>query len=76
MCSPCHRRFTERQDLWPAQWRNPLRNPDLDLSLLLLGLHDLLQLQARHVPEGTSGAYLSLAASVREQYARVSARLG
>jgi hypothetical protein len=76
MCSPCHRWFTERQDLWSAQWRSPLRSLDLDLTLLLLGLHDLLQLKARHVPEGSSGAYLSLAASVREQYARASARLG
>ena len=75
MCPPCHQRFTEGQDLWPAAWRNPARSPDLDLSLLLLGLHDLLQLKARHVPEAASGAYLALAASVREQYARIAGRL-
>jgi len=75
MCRPCHRRFTEGQDLWPHEWRRMKRTPDLDLALLLLGVHDLLQLKARDVPEAASGAYLALAASVREQYARVAGRL-
>lgn len=68
----CHPRFTEGQDLWPAAWQSPKRSPDLDLALLLLGLHDLLLLKSRNVPDSKAGAYLSLADSVREQYARAA----
>jgi hypothetical protein len=75
MCpAVCHRRFTEGQDLWPAQWQSPKRTPDLDLALLLLGLRDLLLLKARNVPGAKAGAYVALAESVREQYARVARR--
>jgi hypothetical protein len=75
MCAAvCHRRFTEGQDLWPAEWQSPLRTPDLDLALLILGLHDLLLLKARNVPEAKAGAYVGLAESVREQYAWVARR--
>lgn len=75
MCpAVCHRRFTEGQDLWPAEWQSRRRTPDLDLALLLLGLHDLLLLKARTVPDATAGAYVALAESVREQYARVARR--
>lgn len=70
----CHPRFTEGQDLWPAEWQSPRRTPDLDLALLLLGLHDLLLLKARNVPGAKAGAYVALAESVREQYARVARR--
>jgi hypothetical protein len=74
MCPPCHREFTEGQDLWPAVWQSDKRSPEVDLSLMLLGLHDMLELKAEHVPEAASGAYLALASSVREQYARVARR--
>jgi hypothetical protein len=75
MCAAvCHPRFTEGQDLWPAEWQSVKRSADLDLALLLLGLHDLLLLRARNVPEARAGAYVALAESVREQYARVARR--
>jgi hypothetical protein len=70
----CHRRFTEGQDLWPATWQSPVRSPDLDLALLLLGLHDLLLLKAQNVPRARAGAYVALAESVREQYALIARR--
>jgi hypothetical protein len=73
-CLRCHRRFTEGQDLWPPEWQSAERSPDLDLALLLLGLHDLLLLKARHVPAAKAGAYVALAESLREQYARVARR--
>jgi hypothetical protein len=73
-CAPCHQRFTEGQDLWPPEWQSTKRGPDLDLSLLLLGLRDLLLLRAQHVPRSSSGAYVSLAESLREQFARVARR--
>jgi hypothetical protein len=70
----CHPRFTEGQDLWPAAWQSENRTSDLDLALLLMGLHDLLLLKARNVSDAKSGAYIALADSVREQYARVARR--
>jgi hypothetical protein len=75
MCAKrCHPRFTEGQDLWPAEWQSDERSPDLDLSLFLLGLHNLLLLKARNVPDAKAGAYVALAESVREQYARIARR--
>jgi hypothetical protein len=73
-CLRCHRRFTEGQDLWPPEWQSQERSPELDLALLLLGLHDLLLLKARYVPDSKAGAYVALAESLREQYARVARR--
>jgi hypothetical protein len=75
MCpAVCHRRFTEGQDLWPAEWQSANRSPALDLALLLLGLHDLLLLKARNAPDAKAGAYVALAESVREQYALIARR--
>ena len=75
MCSRrCHPRFTEGQDLWPAQWQSDERSPDLDLAILLLGLHDLLLLKGRQVPDAKAGAYVALAESLREQYAWAARR--
>lgn len=74
MCPPCHRRFTEGQDLWPPEWQSSKRTPDLDLALLLLGLHDILRLRARQAPRSKAGAYVSLAESLREQYALFARR--
>ncbi len=71
-CQPCHQMFTEGQDLWDPRWQNESRTPDLDEALLLRGLYDLLVLRARVVPVSRAGAYLSLAESLREQYARVA----
>lgn len=73
-CLRCHRRFTEGQDLWDPRWAREGNSPTLDESLLLRGLHDLLVLKAECVPKSSSGAYLTLAESVREQYARVARR--
>ena len=74
MCPPCHRRFTEGQDLWPPEWHCSNRSPDLDLALLLLGLHDMLLLKAQQAPLSRAGAYVAFAESLREQYARVARR--
>jgi hypothetical protein len=75
MCAAvCHPRFTEGQDLWPAEWQSAERSADLDLALLLLGHHDLLLLKARYVPDRKAGAYVALAESLREQYARIARR--
>lgn len=73
-CIPCHQSFTEGQDLWDPRWRSDERSAELDESLLLRGLVDLLRLKAEHVPISRSGAYLALAESLREQYARAGRR--
>lgn len=73
-CLRCHRRFTEGQDLWDPRWGADAKSSALDESLLLRGLHDLLVLRAGSVPASRSGAYLTLAETVREQYARVARR--
>lgn len=70
-CQPCHRRFTEAQDLWDPRWQRKERSPELDASLFLRGLIELLRLKAEHVPAAVSGAYLALAESLREQYAQL-----
>jgi hypothetical protein len=70
----CHPRFTEGQDLWDARWQGEERSPELDESLLLRGLVDLLRIRADHVPVARSGAYLALSESLREQYAFVARR--
>jgi hypothetical protein len=72
MCPPCHQRITEGQDLWDPHWQDPERSPELDKSLLVRGLIDLLRLKAQFVPESEGGAYSSLASSLREQYARIA----
>jgi hypothetical protein len=69
MCLSDHRRFTAGQRLWDPRYQSPESIPGLDESLLLLGLCDLLLLRARHVPESEAVAFLSLADSLREQYA-------
>ena len=74
MCIPDHRRFTAGQRLWDARYHDAKRSPQLDQSMLLLGLHDLLLLRARHVADRDAGAYLSLADSLREQYALAAGR--
>ncbi|MGI0132814.1 MAG: hypothetical protein ACREDK_06975 [Thermoplasmata archaeon] len=74
MCIPCHQKFSQGQKLWPSEWLDERRSPDIDMMLLLLGLHDLLILRSRHVPDHAVGAYLSLAASLSEQYQRVARR--
>ena len=73
-CQPCHQEFTEGQDLWDARWRSPRRSPELDESLLIRGLYDLLRQRARFIPESRRGAYFSLADYLREQYALAAAR--
>jgi hypothetical protein len=73
-CLRCHRRFTEGQDLWDPRSLVAPRSPALDQSLLLRGLYDLLVLRAECVPRSRSGAYLTLAESVREQYLRAARR--
>jgi hypothetical protein len=73
-CLRCHRRFTEGQDLWDPRWNLDEGSTGLDESMLLRGLYDLLALKAEHAPKSRSGAYLALAESVREQYARVARR--
>lgn len=75
MCKAvCHPRFTEGQDLWDPRWGSEGRSPALDVSLLLRGLVDLLRLRAEHVPLAQAGAYIALAESLREQYARAARR--
>jgi hypothetical protein len=74
MCIPDHRRFTAGQRLWDPRYHESERSPQLDQSMLLLGLHDLLLIRARHVPDRDAGAYLSLADSLREQYALATGR--
>ena len=74
MCLADHRRFTAGQKLWDPRWESAERTAELDASLLLRGLHDLLLLRARHVPASAAGANLSLADSLREQYSRVARR--
>ena len=74
MCPPDHREFTEGQDLWDPRWQDRQGTPELNESLLLRGLVDLLRLKARHVPDALVGAYLALASSLREQYVRVGRR--
>jgi hypothetical protein len=74
MCLADHRRFTAGQRLWDPRYQSSERSPALDESLLLRGLHDLLLLRARHVPESAAVAYLSLADSLREQYSLAAAR--
>jgi hypothetical protein len=69
-CPPCHREFTEGQDLWDPRWQCDVRTPELDEALLLRGFHDLLAIKSRFAPPSRAGAYLSLADSLREQYAR------
>lgn len=73
-CLPCHQRFTEGQDLWDPRWGLDARSPELDDSLLIRGLVDLLRLRAEHVPIQRAGAYLALAESLREQYALAGRR--
>ncbi|MFI5417722.1 MAG: hypothetical protein ACHQ2Y_02325 [Candidatus Lutacidiplasmatales archaeon] len=73
-CQPCHQGFTEGQDLWDARWWSAVRSPELDDSLLLRGLYDLLRQRARFIPGSRRGAYLSLADYLREQYALAAAR--
>lgn len=73
-CVPCHQRFTESQDLWDPRWQSDERSAGLDDSLLLRGLVDLVRIRAVHVPISQLGAYLALAESLREQYARAGRR--
>jgi hypothetical protein len=73
-CIPCHQEFTEGQDLWDPRWQSETPNPELDKSLLLRGLYDLLLLRAHNVPKAKAGAYVALAESVRERYAFVARR--
>ncbi len=74
MCLADHRRFTAGQRLWDPRYHSSERTAELDESLLLRGLHDLLLLRARHAPDSTALAYLSLADSLREQYALAAGR--
>jgi len=74
MCLADHRRFTAGQRLWDPRYQSSERTSELDESLLLRGLYDLLVLRARHVPESAAAAYLSLADSVREQHSLVARR--
>jgi len=68
VCPSCHQRLTEHQDSWDPRWQDANRTSALDRSLLLRGLVDLLEERARFVSE--PGPYFSLAASLREHYAR------
>lgn len=74
MCVPCHQRFTECQDGWDPRAGLVERSPELDESLLIRGLVDLLRLKAEQVPVARSGAYLALAESLREQYVQAGRR--
>lgn len=74
MCIPDHRRFSERQGAWDPRWTAGPRSPELDEAFPLLGLYELLLLRAERVARSKSGAYLALAESVREQYARAARR--
>jgi hypothetical protein len=47
---------------------------ELDDSLVVRGLYDLLRQRARFIPESRRGAYLSLADYLREQYALAGSR--
>jgi hypothetical protein len=67
LCIACHQWVTERQDGWDGRWQSELRTPELDRSLLILGLMDLTERKAQFVRE--PGAYLAYAARLRELYA-------
>jgi hypothetical protein len=70
LCIGCHRRFTEGQDEWDGRWQLDARTPELDRSLLLRGLLDLIEAKADHSIE--PAAFLAFAGRIRELYARAA----
>jgi hypothetical protein len=74
MCVSCHQAFTECQDLWDPRWQVERRTAELDASLLVRGLVDILEIRSRHVSESKAGAYIALRSSLREQYSQLGRR--
>ena len=74
MCLADHRRFTAGQRLWDPRYHSSERTAELDESLLPGVSMTCCYSVARHAPDSTALAYLSLADSLREQYTLAAGR--